>query len=94
MKSVDTRSHFNVYKTSIQRRRRHRIEVLQMLKRRRVSIGSIHEFFVNKLEFIKLRYRDIGNLFYKYYHSSKKEQEELTKIAMFKCSMENLELIK
>ena len=36
---VDTRRRFNVYKTSIQRRRR-RIDVLQTLKRRRVSTGK------------------------------------------------------
>ena len=35
---VDTQSRFNVYKTSI-RRRRHCIDVLQMLKRRSVSTG-------------------------------------------------------
>ena len=35
---VDTRRHFNVYKTSIWRRRR-RIDVLYSLKRRRVSTG-------------------------------------------------------
>ena len=36
---VDTRRHFNVYKTSIRRRRR-RIDVLQTLKRPRVSTGK------------------------------------------------------
>ena len=35
---VDTRRRFNVYKTSIRRRRR-RIDVLQTLKQRRVSTG-------------------------------------------------------
>ena len=37
---VDTRHRFNVYKTSIQRRRR-RIDVLKTLKRRRVSTGNL-----------------------------------------------------
>ena len=36
---VDTRRHFNVYKTSIRRRRR-RIDVLQTLKRPHVSTGK------------------------------------------------------
>ena len=38
---VDTRRRFNVYKTSIRRRRR-RIDVLQTLKRRRVSTGYVN----------------------------------------------------
>ena len=37
---VDTRLPFNVYKTSIRRRQR-RIDVLQTLKRRRVSTGLV-----------------------------------------------------
>ena len=37
---VDTRRRFNVYKTSIRRRRR-RIDVLKTLKRRRVSTGNL-----------------------------------------------------
>ena len=38
---VDTRRHFNVYKTSICRRR-HRMDVLETLKRRRVSTGEVY----------------------------------------------------
>ena len=39
-KPVDTRRRFNVYKTPMRSPRR-RIEVLQMLKRYRVSTGSV-----------------------------------------------------
>ena len=92
---VDTRRHFSVYKTSIQRRR-HRTEVLLILKRYRLSTGSIHEFFVKKLEFIKLPYKHIGYLFYRYYHIGiwNMEEEKLTKITMIKSSLENLEWMK
>ena len=38
---VDTRRRFNVYKTSIRHRRR-RIDVLQTLKRIRVSTGEVY----------------------------------------------------
>ena len=40
---VDTQGRFNVYETSIRRRRRHR-DVLKTLKRRRVSTGKITIF--------------------------------------------------
>ena len=42
--SVDTWRRFNVYKTSLRRRRR-RIDVLKTLKRRRVSTKQSHHFF-------------------------------------------------
>ena len=41
MPPVDTRPRFNVYKASIQRRRR-RIDILKTLNRRRVSTGKDH----------------------------------------------------
>ena len=59
---VDTRRRFNVYKTSILRRRR-RIDVLQTLKRRRVSTGIVNNVqdIINDVQDIVNDIQDIVN---------------------------------